>query len=199
MRTEKVADEPVPVWLIHLNDAEADWKPNVRHADLRNLDHDLLRCEFRGVTFQRLDTVLSTGIDVDPPNSPIYTSSIEKACEYGGYPKLILALALDSLERTFREIPTSAPAEEVEALRNQFPTVLTSQDGEWLWMSRLSENDRRISSSYEVNYARWIPGDAVKCLRGLLIFLRAEDEVSVRADLIRHGPQLRLTVTETDG
>jgi hypothetical protein len=39
---------------------------------------------FRGVSSDRLDTILISGIDVTPTDAPIYANDLDKALEYGG-------------------------------------------------------------------------------------------------------------------
>jgi hypothetical protein len=46
-----------------------------------------------------------TGIDVEPTDARIYVAGLEKSWEYGGWPKVIMALDQEQLESTYREIP----------------------------------------------------------------------------------------------
>jgi hypothetical protein len=57
------------------------------------------------------------------------------------FPELILALDPQSLDRTFREIPADISDEEVREQQRTFSTVLTSQDGQRMWLSRLDRDD----------------------------------------------------------
>ena len=56
-------------------------------------------CIFRGVGIDRWGHILSTGVDGYPTDSIIYADTIDKAWEYGGYPKVVLALNYQKLER----------------------------------------------------------------------------------------------------
>lgn len=117
---------------------------------------------------ERLSTVRATGIDVEPTDSAIYVGDFDKAWEYGGFPKLMLALDADRLEHTFTVLPDDADAETLAGVERRFPTVIRRQ-GE-LWCSRLDADDPRLGSPYEVEYCRWIPDDPFDALRALLVF-----------------------------
>ncbi|MBI3928464.1 MAG: hypothetical protein HY319_23180 [Armatimonadetes bacterium] len=113
--------------------------------------------------------VLKTGIDVGPSHHHTFVDFLEKALEYGGWPKLILALRSECLDRTFREVPRDTPPEEIAALKALFPTVLESNDGMKLWLSRLPHGDSALATSYEWSYAAWIPGDALDALTAVIL------------------------------
>lgn len=125
--------------------------------------------DYRGVEADRLSTILSAGIDVQPTDAVIYVSTLEKALEYGGLPKAVVALDPKRLERTWREVPADTEPDELASIRETYRTVLTSKDGNKLWCSRLHEADPRVTTSYEVSYARWIPGDPFDALRAVLV------------------------------
>ncbi len=143
---------------------------------LLDLQGDLLGCEYRGVSVDSWKRVIANGIDVVPKDSVIYTDYFEKAWEYGDWPKLIMAFDWKHLQKTFCELPTSTPKREVDELRLRFPTMLTSEDGTKLWLSRLKEDDPRLASDYEISYAKWIEEDPFEALRAVLLFVRPEDE-----------------------
>ena len=123
----------------------------------------------RGVALDRFEQVIATGIDVEPSDAPIWVSSLDKAMEYGGWPKLILLLDPHCLDRTFREVGGDCSEATRADIIRQFPTELPSVDGTSRWFSRLPATDRRITSGYEIAYARWIPGDARAALRAVLL------------------------------
>lgn len=160
-------------------------------SHLSQLDRDLLLCEFRGVGLAQLPAVLETGIDVSPSDSAIFVDGIDKAWEYGGFPKVILALRWDCLERTFREISADADPSEIERVTREYPTVVQSIDGGQLWCSRLHEKDPRLGSPYEVTYGRWVPGDPVDALHGVLIFAFPDQMPELEATLEGTGWDLR--------
>ena len=167
---------PVPTWLVRVPDDNAD---ETLSADviklLVKIDRDLCGCSFRSVKLDRLHDVLRTGIDVTPTDSPIYAEFITKAIEYGGWPKVILALDSGQLDLTYREVSAFLPQVELAALTLHFPTVLKSIDGNKLWLSRLKEGDPRMESAYETHYARWIPGDPFKALKAIFLCARESD------------------------
>ena len=178
----KIQEQP-PVWLIRLRDPVDALRPPVDFVDLRVLDPLLPTSAFRGVSIDRLQNVLDNGIDVLPTDSVIYADSYSKAWEYGGMPKVVLALKWAGLDRTWRELPAATPEAEIAALRLQFGTEVRSDDGSRIWLSRLPDSDRRVGTDYETSYARWIPGNPFDCLRAVLIFARPEDEQSISSAL----------------
>src|SRR6266540_17607 len=177
MKTCLLLSQPVPFWHIELEDRFNERHHLFKEVELfasleRETPVDLLRCCFRGVSIDRLSTVLRTGIDVEPTDSIIFADcfGFGKAWEYGGWPKLILALNPRGLERTYREVAADLPVDQLAELRKRYPSVLKSSDGSRLWLSRFPENSPRIATGYETEYARWIPGDALKVLKALLGF-----------------------------
>ena len=160
----------VPVWRVC---APTTWRCRIPVDDacdlLLALRPDLWGCAFRAVFLDRLGTVLEHGIDVTPTDSPIYVDDLSKASEYGDWPKVVLALRWDKLDRTFREVPADLPRAELDALKRIFTTELRSTDGKSLWLSRLRPDDRALAKPYEVDYARWIPGDPFDALVGVIV------------------------------
>jgi hypothetical protein len=142
------------------------------------LELDYFDCEFRGIPLDSLNTVLQRGIDVMPTNEVISVGALEKALEYGGWPKVILALRRNSLKRTFKEIPADSSREEIEAVRREFPTIVKLDDRS-LWCTRLQEDNRRIGTDYEVYYAVWIPGDPWAALKAIFLLSRPEDHAAL--------------------
>jgi hypothetical protein len=133
------------------------------------LEQELLgTCYFRCVALTRLATIIRTGIDVEPSDMPIFVAmDPEKASEYG---EVMLALDIGYLERTYKEVSAETPQQELADLRSIYPTMLTSEDGESLWLSRFPQGHTSIQSPYEWQYARWIPGDPFKALQAVLVF-----------------------------
>ena len=167
-----LAMNPVPIVLITIPDED---RIGADETDLvfkiqALLGRDLWGCKFRGVELDRLPNVLESGIDVIPTNAPIFADFLDKALEYGGWPKLVLALDSRQMEKTFKEVPSSIPEAELAELCSTFPLVLPSSDGRSLWLTRLSEGDPRIGTAYEYGYAWWIRGDAFKALNAVLLF-----------------------------
>jgi hypothetical protein len=174
MRMEKLFEKPVPLWLVDIPSGDHFRSPG--KMDWTQCGSSLRWSNFRSVEAEKLPTVLRNGIDVEPTNGVIYVGPFDKTWEYGGFPKLTLALDFNKLSRTFREVPASLSANELEILQQRFPTMIKSLDGTKLYLSRLSEDDRRLNTDYEWAYARWIEGDPFEALRALFIFVRPEDK-----------------------
>lgn len=169
MTYQHVTDHPVPIWF-GVVETDTLHSPPERFTKLSRLDLELLRCDFRSVSIDRLDTVLATGIDVHPTDAVLFANTFDKAWEYGGFPKVMLALEIKGMSRTWKKRPSDAPEAELDELRKQYPTVVERADGEELWFSRLPEHDPRVATPYETAHGRWIPGDPFDVLRAILIF-----------------------------
>ena len=124
---------------------------------------------FRSVDSDRLDYILEHGCDVDPTDATMFVSTLGKALEYGGFNKVIQIFDGSRLRSTFKEVNSDMDAAELEELRKTYPTAVKSTDGSRLWLSRLDENDRRLGTGYEIEYARYIPGDPWEVLLGLIL------------------------------
>lgn len=164
---------------------DTDWRSlpfDWVHA-LSSINARMLMLKYRGVSIDRVRAVLRNGIDVDPPDSIFYVNDFTKAWEYGGWPKLVLALDPTHLSPTYVEVDADTPEPDLRKWRDVYPTMLPSKDGTRLWLSRMREDDPRIGSPYEFAYARWIPGDVRKALRAMLIFSTSGDEVSIEHTL----------------
>jgi hypothetical protein len=115
--------------------------------------------------------ILSTGVDVEPTTAPFFvTPHFDKAWEYGGWPKVIMALDPKQLELTYREIPADTPADEVARLMQDYPARFESETGDSFWLTRFPESDTGAGSAYERDYARWIPGNALQALLAVFVF-----------------------------
>lgn len=133
----------------------------------------LARC----VSFERLSTVLQTGTDVEPSDSPMYLSDINKAMEYGnGYDdetcKLLLLYNHRFMKKTHQQILPDTPFEKIEKYKKTYPTAFYDAKGNLVWLSRLNQNDRRIGTPYEVAYGFWIPGNPFEALEAILVLGR---------------------------
>jgi hypothetical protein len=166
---------PCNIFLIRCPADLDSWSAPDLLALLTRVLVDYLTCEFRGVSLERLPTVLQQGIDIQPTTGVISADFPDKAFEYGGWPKVLLALNPHSLRRTFREISADSPEDEIQRVRCEFPTIVKSVDGSNLWCTPLREDDPRIATDYEIAYAHWIPGDAWTALKAIFIFIRPED------------------------
>jgi hypothetical protein len=103
----------------------------------------------------------------------MYVAEPEKALEYGGWPKVVLALDRRKLLPTWRKVPYETPSEEQAIIQAEYPTRLVSEDGRSIWFSRLAESDLRVASGYEVAYARFCPASKGSPL--LALFVMSDD------------------------
>ena len=141
--------------------------------------YHLLLPGVRCVALDRLDYVLEHGCDVRPTSAPIYADFAEKALEYGD---LMLVYNARILHATWREVPSSTPQAELDTLRETYPNILRSTDGQSLWLSRLPLEDRRCASPYEAQFAKWIPGPPFEAL--VAVFVLAPRAARM-ADLVK--------------
>lgn len=150
----------------------------------------LVGVQFRGLSLDRLDCILETGIDVVPSDAVIYTSTAEKALEYGGDgPRCLVVLRNDRIRPTHKIITADAPAEEIERLRARYPTEVPMPDKGKIYFSRLSRDDRRLGTGYEHEYASWIPGDAKDAL--VAVVLVGPDTDALQSELAAAESRIR--------
>ena len=136
---------------------------------------------WRCVTLDRLPIVLASGVDVEPPDSPIYaTPHVDKAFEYGGAikwgaqePTVLLGYDHQALDRTFRKVPSDIAPAELDKLKTTFPNVSPSTDGEMLLLSRIASGP----PAYEFNYGYWIPGEPFDALRTVVVLGRRDSGI----------------------
>jgi hypothetical protein len=152
---------------------------------LISLCHDSWRFLARCVVFERLSTVLRTGTDVEPSDSPMYLSTFHKAMEYGnGFEddtcKLLLLYDRHFMQRTGRQVFSDTPPEKIEEYRKTYPTELRDEAGNLCWLSRLQASDRHIGTSYEAEYAFWIPGDPFEALVAIFVLGTAGKDITER-------------------
>lgn len=173
---ELVAEQPCSVFLVLLN-IDSDHVPSElsNTLELSVIPTEYMGNMFRGVSTDRLATVLKQGIDVEPTDAVIWVNALDKALEYGGWPKIVMALDHEWLKMTFAELDANTSEDELKAVRREFPTVLRSADGSKLWCSRLREDAPQIGTPYEAYSARWIPGDPWRALKGIFVFHRPKD------------------------
>lgn len=124
---------------------------------------------YRGVEIERLRVILASGCDVEPPQAPLYAARLDKALEYGGNGHQVIQVFRQAhLKPCWQEHPVTLTDEERAAIEKDYPTVLPSSDGTYLWFSRLKPGNKRLCS-YERDYGYWIPGPASEALVGLII------------------------------
>lgn len=178
-----IAEIPVPVFYLN---TPTDWQSlkeidPVLNSFWLTLTKKLSRCPFfRCVSFDRIQTIFRTGVDVEPSWHHIYvTSSYDKALEYGSAKKVMLVYDPEYLHKTCRVVPTTTPLDELHELSSEFPTRFTSKDQRNYFFSRLPENDTAVGSPYENEYGRWIPGDPFEALKAVILIGQfSEEELS---------------------
>jgi hypothetical protein len=169
---QRISQKPCSVFLVQV-DIVTEYVPSeISSALWSKLPDEYLGSLFRAVSKDRLSTVLRQGIDVEPTNAVIWVNHLDKALEYGGWPKLVMALDYKFLERTFVELDADASEAEVTAVRRDYPTISKRSDSSKLFYSRLKEDDPQLCTPYEFDSAWWIPGDPWKALKGIFLFFR---------------------------
>jgi hypothetical protein len=172
MQFTQLTDTPVPVWVTTVDAEQWNYRPPIDDIDLLK-SFDLLERwpTFRAVSCDRLPAILTAGIDAEPTTDPIYVGDFEKSWEYGGWPKVIMALDPRQLERTYREIPADTPPDDIARLMQDYPTRCDSENGGSIWLTRLQDSDPRATSAYEWQYGRWVPGNPVDALIAVFVFM----------------------------
>lgn len=171
---------PVPAWHIVCQDTVNQRTPDINIFDVllqlattHPLASELLACACRGVSLDRLDSVLQHGIDVWPTDHPIFVDSWDKALEYGGWPKLLLLLHPGQLRPTWHEVSTTLDPVELSHLRKTHPNQLVSTDGSKLWLTRFNLDVPQAGTAYEATYGNYIPGNPFDALAALLVLAPA--------------------------
>lgn len=129
---------------------------------------EMVSLEYRAVSIDRFEYILNNGVDVNPTSAPIFCSNLEKAMEYGRWPKVVMGFDDKKMDKTFREVPSDIDQSELEALKIAYPVEEKSTDGKMIWLSRLNIDDPR-RCNYEITYGRWIPGSPWSCLKIVLL------------------------------
>lgn len=144
------------------------------YQQMKDIEEKYYGCLFRGVAIDRYEPIVRNYIDVEPTDAVIFADFLEKAIEYGDWPKLILILQSKSMSRSFRCVPATTSPAELERIRREYPTVVDLKDGT-LWFSRLQQGDSRLASAYESAYGWYVSGDPRDALAALVICCRPED------------------------
>jgi len=95
---------------------------------------------FRGVSSDRIITILNSGVDVVPTDAPIWANDLEKALEYGGGEKVVLILNSYYMSRTYKLVPDDFPPTELAAVQSVFGKKgIIEPDGKTTWYSKMAE------------------------------------------------------------
>lgn len=71
----------------------------------------------------RLRVVLKTGVDVEPSNSVIWANDLEKALEYGDWPKVVMAFDSERLKRSWIEIEAGGEFRSAHRIIHELPCL----------------------------------------------------------------------------
>jgi len=166
-----------PLWLAFDKHLGNSLKPSFCEFELfKTIDPSLslFSCLYRAVSIDRINLIIKNGIDVEPINSAIFADHFDKAWEYGGTPKVMLAIKMDKLQRSYKKVGADTPKEKLELWKKEYPTVVKIQDNQ-LWLSKLAEDDPRLCSPYEEEYAYWIEGDPFDAIEAVFIFTDSKE------------------------
>jgi hypothetical protein len=117
------------------------------------------------------------GIDVEPTDARIYGGALDKAFEYGGTPKLVLAmrgwsqpdgdrtLLLDKNSRIHKHAEADV---DVESIQNTYPYAYPINGESNLYSRFPSLTGAEIK--YDQDYGYWIPGDPFDALVAMFIY-----------------------------
>jgi hypothetical protein len=173
---KRLIAEQVPVWVASVDAEKHEYHPPLSERDLRE-SFDVLKgylVEYRGVSLERLPIILATGVDVEPPTHPIFVcDDLDKAWEYGGLPKVVMAYDGMQLKSTYKQVVVAdTTSDELAKLMSDYPTHIESPAGDRIWFTRFPGHTRP-GFAYEREYARWIPGDPFDALRAVFVFIPA--------------------------
>jgi hypothetical protein len=176
-RIEAITDFSKPIFIVQRLENEGDH--DLGHAmfsfAINNLEEKLIGSCIggcRGVEIGKLHTVLKTGIDVNPPDSVIFIDGFTKAVEYGKNPsgqQVTMIFDVKKLLPTFKEVDFTMEEAQLNKLKQTYPNELISKDEKNIWLTRLPKDDRRIATSYEREYARWIPNKQMDALKAIFV------------------------------
>jgi hypothetical protein len=177
-RSELAVSKPRPIVLIEWTGSWLDrafdtplmflsFALGERHSGRKSCS--VVRC----VEMSRLPLILQQGCDVQPKDAVLWIDkSPSKALEYGGEEKVMMVFDINRTKASYEEVVADTDPKVLEELRSVYPTVVPSIDGSRLWLSRLPQDDRRVASAYEIEHGRWIPGDPIEALAGLVVLGR---------------------------
>lgn len=178
VRYTLLGDDRFPVWgtVMQKRHLAPAWPESLPEPQL-----PLMLAQYRAVSWNRLPTVLRSGVDVEPSDAPLYLSDWEKAWEYGGFPKVVFALTTSTLKRSFHSLPPDADVAEIARWQRTFPHRLDLPSG-MIWLT-LFDPKKSSGPAYEVAHGWYVPGDPATACVG--VFLHgSEDHVAEARDLL---------------
>ena len=176
-RIEAITDFSKPIFIFERleNEGDHDLGDAIFNFAIKNFEKKLLGSfigGWRGVEIGKLHTVLKTGIDVNPPDSVIFIDQLTKAVEYGKNPsgqQVIMIFDVKKLLPTFKKVDSTIEQAQLNKLKQTYPNELISKDEKNIWLTRLPKDDRKIATSYEKEYARWIPNKQMDALKAIFV------------------------------
>jgi hypothetical protein len=184
MKYEFWQQDPVPTWGVEAHQGETfDWsaEPFINLMRANNSGVTM-----RGVEIGRLPTILSTGIDIDPTDGVIYCEVGDKAYEYGGFPKVIMALRYENdagKQVTFpacRIVFSDSSPESVAEARELYPFDL-GRDSEGRARRCRVQPASHAELSYLSTYGFFVDGNAWDALAAVFVFGTREHLDAARA------------------
>lgn len=124
---------------------------------------------FRAVPLSQLEKIFKYGCDQENHDVLWMDKSLSKALEYGDSEKAVMVFDCDKIKPSFVQVQSDIAPDELEFLKELYPTAEVSKDGTKIWLSRLGEHDKRRTRPYEVEYGKWIPKDPHEALGGLML------------------------------
>ena len=183
-----IIENKIPLFLIGLEPENST--KNVSNNQLGDfignnvLKKDILNV-YRGTDFSRLEFVLKHGVEGENPTDAFWAIpiGIDKALEYGGYPKILLCYDFKQCKKSYEIVKNSNEnAAQISKLKNIYKSSLYSKDNKEIWFSMFPENDKRndnrIGKPYEMEYGYYIPKDQKKALKYIVAIAYGEDWLS---------------------
>ena len=111
-------------------------------------------------------------------------SSLRKAAEYGGTPKLILCFDTKICTRSYKEIEVAKYSEsEIDQLKKEYARCLESKDKTRLFFSHFEYDMNNVN--YEMNYGNYIPEKVGESLKRLIVFgYESDPEINKHLNLL---------------
>lgn len=131
-------------------------------------------CTFRGMALGDLEKILE--LIANPEKSYVFwgDSSLDKAAEYGGVPKLILCFDAEKCQNSYKEIKISEHAdEEIDKFKEEYARCLESKDKAQLFFSHFEYDMNHVN--YEKNYGNYIPEKVGEALKRIIVFGYKDD------------------------
>ena len=188
VQIELITRAPSALFLVELGlrgkDPLSLWFPIAQGIESANIGvswTEFAGSTYRAVRIGALDRVMATGIDVEPSDHHFYAADWQKAWEYGAWPKLLLVLDPQHIRPTLIRVRDELTESEAHELEISYPIAETDKSGR-SWRRRAST---RFADQDEIDYGRWIPGEARRALRLALVAVTPDSLDAGRAAVSR--------------